>query len=67
MGRDTRFGLKNVVFYLKFKQEKIVLSRSAKGTNENIIAKYDKIWLNMFRTGRATRFGSKNAVFHLKN
>ena len=60
-------GQKTLFFTLKIKIGKKFISTSAKGTNENIIAKYDKIWLNMFRTGRDTRFGSKNTVFHLKN
>ena len=39
---------------------------SAKGTNKNIIAKFDKIWLNIFRMGRDISFGSKIAAFTLK-
>ena len=40
------------------------MSRSLKGTNKNIIAKFDKIWLNMFRTGRDVQdLGQKTLFF----
>ena len=42
------------------------MSRSVKGTNKNIVANFDKIWLNMFQTGRDTSFGWKTQFFTLK-
>ena len=67
-GRDTSFGSKNAIFYLKkFKQEEIVPAEVLKGSNKNIIVNFDEIWLNMFRMGRDISFESKNAVFYLKN
>ena len=38
--------------------------QKCKGTNTNIVARYEEIWLNMFRTGR-DKFLVKNAVFNL--
>ena len=61
-------GEKTLFFTLKIEIGKHFISLSAKGTHKNIIAKFDTIWLNMFRMGRdILNFGSKNAVFHLKN
>ena len=60
-------GLKTLFFTLKIEIGKNCINRSVKGITKNIIVNFDKIWLNMFRTGRDINFGSKNAVFYLKN
>ena len=54
-------------FTLKIEIGKKYINRKVKGVHKTIIVKFDKIWLNMFRTARYTKFRSKNAVFHLKN